>query len=455
MSGVSSRKLSRSATRTGPVISNQAGPRGGPATLRRGTIYVAVLGVALIVGALGAAAIHVARIELHKAVTADEMARARLAAQSGTEYAISVINSNADWRNDYASGVPTTLADARNTLTGTGVFSFTFTDSGDGDLADEEQDSATLRSIGTAGGATSVVEVLLMPAGPGLDCLSSSLHSQGVLTVKSGTTLTTNQRVSANSNISATGGTIEGGAASTGIITGTVTVQPSSMNVSPPWEMPDPDEVFEFYKVNGTWIPVDSLSGGDSIREVLLSPSSNPFSGETNYPQGIYVVDCQGRNITLRECRIVGTLVLLNAGSGTNIKDSILMEPAIPNFPALMIEGPLEMDWSYLRNVDENDLAINLNPLGLPINGIVDAVLGGSWPGGISGLVYLTGNLHVKNQTAKVNGVVVVGGTVNAESRLSLTYNSTFYNTPPLGFAAGPEMQIVPGTWQRVAVPNP
>jgi hypothetical protein len=412
-----------------------------------------VLGVALIVGALGAAAIHVVRIELHHAVTADEMSRAHLVAQSGIEYAISMINSYDDWRELCDSGdeVTFTNADPRNTLQGTGSFSLTPLDSDD-DLEDNDQDSVTLRSVGTAGNATSVVEVLLMPAGDGLGCLSSSMHSQGTLRVTN--SLETNQRVSANSSINATGGNINGYAASTVVpISGGVS-ESNKQQLANPLEMPNLENVFEYYKTNGTWIPVGSLSGGDSIREVLLSPMSNPYgSGETN-AQGVYVVDCQGVSITLRECRIVGTLVLLNAGSGTNIKGTILMEPAIANFPVLMVEGPLlEMDWDYLNELDEGNMGINLNPVGLPLNGVVDNLLGGIWEGGIKGLVYLTGNLLVKNQTPKIDGVVVSGGTVNVESALKLTYDSTFLTNPPPGFAAGPEMQIVQGTWKRVALP--
>jgi hypothetical protein len=415
--------------------------------LRRGTIYVAVVGVALIVSALGAVAIHVARTELHGAVIADEMARARLAAQSGIEYAISVIKGNTDWRTAYTSGVATTFADARNTLTGTGSFSFTFIDS-DGNLADDDQDSVTLRSVGAAGNARSVVEVLLQPSGLGLSCLTSSLHSNGILRVTS--TLTTNQRVSANSNINVATGRIQGSAASTGTISGEVSVLPTQMNVTPPWEMPKPENAFEYYKANGTAIHVSSL-GGNTIQRVVLSPASNPFGLGVTNPQGIYVIDCQGASITLKDCRIVGTLVLLNAGSGTNIKDSIILEPAIANFPALMVQGSFEVDWYSDQQLMESNLNVNLNPVGTPLNGDADTDKLDTWPGSLKGLVYVSGNLLVKNKHAKVNGVIVAGGTINVESPLTLTNDSTFYNNPPPGFATGSVMKIEPGTWKRVA----
>lgn len=384
---------------------------------RHGTIYIAVLGVALIVGVFAAAAMQIARIELHHAVSADEMARARLAAQSGIEYAISVINGNSDWRTKYTSD---DLPTARS-LTGTEVFTFTLADD-DGDLTDYEQDWVTLRSVGTSGTATSIAEVRLQPTGEGLSCLGSSLHSDGILTVAS-TTLTTNQRISANNNINAATGTVQGNAASTGTISGIILGQPSP-NFSPAWEMPDPDDVFAYYEVYGTQIPVGSLVGE------VLSPVLNTYSGETNHPHGIYVMDCQGLPITLMNCRIEGTLVLLNAGPGTEISNRMSVAPAIPNFPVLMVQGSLAMDWDYTSTL---------------------SIPHGTWPGGMKGLVYVKENFFVRNKTSGVDGVVIVGGTVNVTSPFTLTDDRKFQSNPPPGFTSGSKMKIVPGTWKRVA----
>lgn len=416
---------------------------------RNGTIYVAVLGVALIVAVTGIAAMQVARFELREAVAVDEIARGQLAAESGIEYAISVINSNSTWRSDYVSGVATTLTDARNILPGTGRFAFTFTDK-DGDLADEVQDSVTLRSVGTAGGAVGVVEVLLQPSGIGLDCLSSSLHSQGQITVNL-TTLTTDQLISANDNIDASTGTIQGQAAATGTVVGTVTETPISMNVSPAWEMPDSDTVFEYYIANGTNIALSSLAAGNAIERVVLSAANNPFGlGATNL-QGIYVIDCQGASVTIKDCRIDGTLVLLNSGAGTIVKDTILWQPAVGNFPALLVQGSLTMDWNANQTLRELYLGVNLNPAGTPYNDVEDSDVVDEYAGGIQGLVYVTGDLLVQNQPAAVDGVIVMGGATVADSSLTLQYDSTFYNNPPPGFAAGSDMEIVPGSWKRVA----
>lgn len=386
---------------------------------RHGTIYIAVLGVALIVGVFAAAAMQIARIELHHAVSADEMARARLAAQSGIEYAISVINGNSDWRTKYTSD---DLPTARS-LTGTESFTFTLSDDDDGGhLTDDQQLWVTLRSEGKSGKATSVAKVRLQPTGEGLSCLESSLHSGGILTVTS-TIQATNQRISANNNINATTGSVQGNAASTGTISGTISGQPSP-NVSPAWEMPDPDDVFEYYKANGKQIPVGSLVGE------VLSPVLNTYSGDIDPEDGIYVMDCQWASITIMNCRIEGTLVLLNAGPGTEISNRMSVAPAIPNFPVLMVQGSLAMDWDYTSTL---------------------SIPHGTWPGGMKGLIYVKENLLVRNRTSGVDGVVIVGGTANVTSPFTLTDDRKFQNNPPPGFTSGSKMKIVPGTWKRVA----
>lgn len=66
---------------------------------RRGTIYVAVLGVAIIVSIIGIMSLSVLRIERRAATAGFDLAEATLLAQSGVEQCISVIGSNSGWRS--------------------------------------------------------------------------------------------------------------------------------------------------------------------------------------------------------------------------------------------------------------------------------------------------------------------------------------------------------------------
>ncbi len=411
-----------------------------------GTIYVAVLGVSLIVAVISIAAMHVARIELREVTAVDEISRARLMAESGIEFAICKIKSNPLWRLDYVSGVTNTPSGALSSLTGSGQFEFTLTDN-DGDLNDDNQDSITLRSVGTAGGATSVVEVLLQPSGAGLNCLEASLHSSGPISIQD--ILTTDQTVSANSDITIAGGmSIQGNAWSTGTINGSVTGT-ANQNQSPPREMPDPVSVFEYYLANGTPIPLAAIPGA-TIENVVISAGHNPYVPNATNSQGIYVIDCQGNNLLIENARIEATLVIVNLAAKLQIAKSIHWQPAIANFPALMTQGLVEMQWDRNFPLSEQSLGINFNPAHTPDNGISDNDTSDSYPSMISGLVYIDGNLAV-TQDSKLTGVIVVTGTVLVDKKISLNYQSTFLDSAPPGFAAGADMQIVPGTWKQVA----
>ncbi len=421
------------------------------AAQRRGSVYVAVLGVALIVAVIGVSSVHVARVETRQAVALDEMARARLAAQSGVECVLAKIKNDSNWRQTYGNGNTNLVSNLAGALALAGSspesFDFTLTDT-DGDLDDDDQDAVTVRCVGTAGNARHVIEVLLQPNGEGLTCLSASLHAAGDIVTTSA--ITTDQVVSSNSNIDATSssGTITGNAQAVGIVSGNISGTPTS-NMSPALEMPDTASVFDYYIANGTPIAYSQLSGG-KIDKVVLSSGNNPYGSQVTNSQGIYVIDCQGNKVSILDSRIQATLVFLNATSNIEIEKSILWQPAIANFPALLVQGTVHMKWKQNIALDEASLGVNFNPSHTPYLSASDSDLTDTYPGLISGIVYMTGNLEITDQ-AKVEGTMVVGGAVQTTSPLTLLYKSTYFTNPPPGFASGTEMELAPGTWKQVA----
>lgn len=413
---------------------------------RAGTVYVAVMGVALIVGVMGLASLHVARLELSEVEVLDDMARARLAARSGVECALARIKANALWRTTFVSGVTTVVSDLVGALTGGDNFNFTLVDS-DGDLDDNAQDSVTIRCVGQSGNARHVIEVLMQPSGLGLSCLSASIHAGGAIDTECA--LTTNQTVSSNANINLRGGgQINGNAQAVGTISGSVSGTPTN-GMNPPLEMPDPTNAFEYYVSNGTPITYGSL-GGDRIEKVVLSPGNNPYGSQVANPQGIYVINCQGNNLRIKDCRIVGTLVLSNLGSSrVELEGSIVWEPVIPNFPALLVEGDLRMRWHQETVLDEGG-SNNYNPPHTPYNGTSNMTNGDSFPGLLAGLIYVTGEIETENE-ARTDGVFVTGGEIVGKGTWTTTYDSIFYTDAPPGFGAGTDMEMVPGTWKQVS----
>src|SRR5262249_45424615 len=153
-----------------------------------------------------------------------------------------------------------------------------------------------------------------------------------------------------------------------------------------------------------------------------LSPANNPY-GATN-PNGIYVIDCGGNTINIRNCRIVGTLVLLNARSDSLVDNQVNFAPAVANFPTLMVQGSMTFQYDTTP-VSESSASRNFNPPSTPYNGVSNSTTSDTYPSILNGLVYISGNLSTKNSNA-LGGPVIVGGTFTANGSISLKYDSTY-----------------------------
>ena len=194
------------------------------------------------------------------------------------------------------------------------------------------------------------------------------------------------------------------------------------------------------------------------IERQLLSPTSNPFTGTTN-PLGIYVINCQNHQIIIDNCRIIGTLVLLNAADNSAIQNSVIMEPAAINYPILMTTGKLAIHLSSSA-LSETYLNVNFNPTGAPYpylagqGTFTNSTTGDSYPSSLNGLIYAGSDMTIDTATT-IDGAVVSAGQIQVNSTsLNLQYNNIYYNNPPPGFdIATIQMQPVPGTWQRKPSP--
>ncbi len=417
-----------------------------PHKLRRGSVYIAVLGVAMIVSIVSLSAMQITRLQRKSALAADGMAEARLMAQSAIESALAQITVNPAWRTSFASGTqyPTDWV----SLGGSGNFKFVLTDP-DGSLGDDVNDAVTLQGIGRSGEAVHVATVMLEPTGDSLGCLEVSLCINRNLEPKSGGDMETHQIISSNGNIEVTSNsTLIGNIEAVGNIVGSI--DGSSISGISPREMPH-EHVFDYYLNNGTWIDVGDLPGSLNknpiISKRLMSPDINPF-GVTN-PAGIYVIDCQGQNLQIKFCRIVGTIVLLNPGPSTALLGSVVLEPAVPNFPSLLVQGDILI---LTRDVDlsESKIGVNLNPVGTPYQDVEDADQNDVYASVIRGLVYVSGTLKLPPDSlhSRFRGTVVCEE-IFVASRVTFKYDSVFFNYPPPGFAQGPEWRVMPASWQR------
>jgi len=419
-------------------------------TNRQGTIYVAVMGVTLIVAIMASVGMVVVRLESRIVQANAQQQQARLLAQSAVEFAVNWIQRESNWRNILVNGY-----EGPATNYGQGSIAWKAVDA-DGDFTNDLQDPVEIQGIGRVGEAVVVESVTLEPGGPGLSCLNAAMHSNGQILLQGGALLgahriDSDQSISANGQIdaSASYANINANAWSTTAITGSVSGSQSA-NQNPAREMPGP-QVFDYYKSNGTWIDITSLpdvGGKRTIDKRLISPAANPF-GATN-AEGIYVIDCGGAVIEIANSRIVGTLVLLNPGAGSRTNVTVYMQAAVGNYPALLVEGDFRLGhWDLW--VGEPALGVNFNPPGTPYLGEEDSVADDQYPSSIDGLVYISGQMTFTSSDSPVVNGCLVCGTVVADGILTANYSDVYLNYPPPGFATGDPMRIQRGSWKRTS----
>lgn len=193
------------------------------------------------------------------------------------------------------------------------------------------------------------------------------------------------------------------------------------------------------------------------IHRQVLSPASNPF-GSTN-SQGIYVIDCDGDKISIRDSRIVGTLVLLNQNAGgSEIAGSmhwspavISADPTITNLPALLSNEQLNLFFTNTA-LDEGLVNANFNPSGTPYNGSQDSDKSDSYPSVINGIVYCETKVVIENSSPAINGILIGHDNIDTkDATLTLKYDPLYFewNAPP-GFQAAVSHYIVPGSYRQV-----
>ena len=114
---------------------------------RRGSTYIAALGLGLILTIVGIAIVALSRVGTRSMRDTGDWAKARQLALSGAEHALTKINSDSNWRTSYQGQTVT------HSLGG-GSFSWQVIDEADGDLTDDEAEPVTVVATGTVGEAS-------------------------------------------------------------------------------------------------------------------------------------------------------------------------------------------------------------------------------------------------------------------------------------------------------------
>ena len=407
---------------------------------RKGTTYLAVCGMVLLLATLALGGLSATRVRARGARTRNDIHDARQYAISATDIGRLWISQDATWRTDYANGAWFT-----NQPIGRGKFSLSVTNP-NGALNHSMFDPVVLSATGTAGTATQYAQVTLIAKTQAATCLTAALSAATAITLGTTTVEANNQMLATNGTLSASSPAVNANvealtAIAGGTFNGTTTTLSTALTFPP-------TTVCSYYQQTGTAVSISSIPS-TTIQNVLISPSSNPY-GNTD-ANGVYVIDCQGNNLTIQQCRIVGTLVLLNPGAATQIGSGVVWRAAVSNYPCLIVNGSLTISssGSYLSEGGN----YNFNPSGTPYpwpTGTSNTTMTDSYPPAVMGLVYAAGNITLQGTEFAAN-VISAGGTFTgaASTNLYLNYDPTYYNSPPPGF--GPiQMLVSPGSWQQV-----
>ncbi len=409
---------------------------------RRGSIYPAVLAYASLVTIIGLSALLALRSQRRASEGENDLSQARLHARSAIELGLWILENDTGWRSERPNGIW-----VKDRPIGGGIYSLEVVDPNDGDLANSDLEPVVLTGTGVYGSALHKTEVRYGPQIRPLGCLEVSLHANNDLKFN-GALLQSDQTISANNNVESISSTIDANVEAGNAISGsgyTKTVL-EGINFR---SMPN-SAVFDYYLDHGTPISISSMptnANGALMEKVVLSPWSNPYGAETN-PTGIYVIDCQGTNLEITLSRIVATLVLINPGADSIIRQSVHWKPALVNYPALMVKGSLKINLDA-ANLDESALGVNFNPVLTPDGGDEDTDKDDTYSSQIKGLVFVSGDLFISGAST-FEGTVVVGVSLDATGVLVLRYDPACFDDPPPGFFVVSPMRLLAGSWKQV-----
>jgi Tfp pilus assembly protein PilX/cytoskeletal protein CcmA (bactofilin family) len=238
----------------------------------RGSIYITVLGAAMLVTLIGLSAMLVIQLQDRAAAGVNDSAEARLYARAGLEMGMYWIRADPFWRTHKGNGVWAT-----DVPIGGGTFSLEASDPVDGSIQTGVSDPVVLTSTGVKGQARYRMQVKVETAQAMGNCLEVSMHAGNDLIID-GATLNSDQIISANHDTNGQNGAqiyadveavnnIKGGTYNKAIRTG-ITAR----------TMPNTATVLSYYLANGTPIAYTDLRLWGQT-EILVNTSFETVTG--------------------------------------------------------------------------------------------------------------------------------------------------------------------------------
>src|SRR5215212_2264616 len=207
---------------------------------------------------------------------------------------------------------------------------------------------------------------------------------------------------------------------------------------------------YAFVKLSGadTLVTDDFYFDDFSIRETttgrfiyrqVLGPGVNPWG--TANSEGIYWINCNNNRLVIERSRIVGTLLVVNPGANSCVKDGpISWVPAVAGYPSLLVDSDngTSADFSILatnRALSEKENGMNFNPVGAPSDDFgQDTDTNDIYQSRIRGLIAIRHDLAFQNRSL-IKGQIIVGNNIaNSSGELEVDYQPDSLLNPPSGF---------------------
>ena len=187
-------------------------------------------------------------------------------------------------------------------------------------------------------------------------------------------------------------------------------------------------------------LTIRETTTGRFIYRQVLGPGVNPFGGGTN-SEGIYWINCNNQRLVIERSRIVGTLLVINPGANSCVKDGpISWTPAVAGYPALLVDSDngTTADFSILatsRALSEKENGVNFNPSGANSDEFgMDADTNDIFRSQIRGLIAIRRDLAYQNRSL-IKGQIIVGNNIaNSSGELEVEYQPDSLLNPPPGF---------------------
>ncbi|MBE3095670.1 MAG: carbohydrate binding domain-containing protein [Planctomycetes bacterium] len=219
----------------------------------RGSVYITVLGAALLITIIGLSVMFVQQVQNRTASGASDYAEARLYARSALESGMYVIYADSLWRTHFGNGAWCT-----DVPIGSGTFSLEAMDPVDGNVPSGASDPVVLTGTGCKGEARYRMQVKIETAQTLGACLEVSMHAGHDL-ITDGATLNSDQFISANHyTIGQNGAKIYADAEAVNSISGGTYYKATRSGIKPR-TIPNSGTALNYYITNGTPIAYSDL----------------------------------------------------------------------------------------------------------------------------------------------------------------------------------------------------